>query len=365
MMHGIGDTIRQESTLGPQRSVWQNRTIDVCSVHAEGVLGGRYARLMQAPDVEHAAARWSGSGRVTRPARRIVSLLPSATEIVCALGLADRLVAITHECDFPLQALVDVPRITANRMPPEISGSREIDAAVRSSLAAGHGIYALDEARMAELGPDLILTQELCRVCAVAYPTVLEAARSAGGADGPVVVSLEPHSLTDVLATIEVVARFAGAEERAARLVTGLRSRLAAIERPHRSPRVAMIEWLDPLFAPGHWVPDQVERAGGASVIGWAGEPSRELAWASLADADPEIVVLGLCGFDLATSLAEWSSFDPPEPLIATTAWRDGQLWAIDGSAHVSRPGPRLVDGIEILAAILAGRPDVRAAKLT
>jgi iron complex transport system substrate-binding protein len=319
----------------------------------------------QAPGVEHPAARWSGPGRSAQPARRIISLLPSATEIVCALGLANRLVAITHECDFPPQALVDVPRITANRLPPEVIGSREIDAAVRSSLAAGHGIYALDEARMAELEPDLILTQELCRVCAVAYPTVLEAARSAGGTDGPVIVSLEPHSLDDVLATIQVVARLAGAEERGRALVAELRRRLAAVERPDRSPRVAMIEWLDPLFAPGHWVPEQVERAGGTPVIGWAGEPSRELAWTALADADPEVVVLGLCGFDLATSLAAWASFVPPEPFTATTAWREGELWAIDGSAYVSRPGPRLVDGVVILATVLAGRPDARAVRLT
>jgi len=320
---------------------------------------------LQTPDVEHPAARWSGSGRGSRPARRIVSLLPSATEIVCALGLADRLVAVTHECDHPSEAITDVPRITANRLPPEVSGSREIDAAVRSSLASGHGIYDLDEARMASLQPDLILTQELCRVCAVAYPTVLEAARSAGGADGPVVVSLEPHSLPDVLATIEIVAGLAGIEERGGQVVADLRRRLAAIEPPHRSSRVAMVEWLDPLFAPGHWVPEQVERAGGRPVIGWAGEPSRELAWTAVAEADPQVLVLGLCGFDLATSLREWTSFTPPASLRATAAWRDGELWAIDGSAYVSRPGPRLVDGIEILAAVLAGRPDPRAAKLS
>ena len=316
-----------------------------------GRIAGKTDRVTEtARPVEHPAARWTGSGRAARPARRIVSLLPSATEIVCALGLADRLVAITHECDFPPEALEDVARITANRLPPEVSGSREIDAAVRSAMTSGHGIYDLDEGRMAELEPDLILTQELCRVCAVSYPTVLEAARSAGGADGPVVVSLEPHSLTDVLATIEIVAGLAGDEGRGKALAEDLRRRLTAIDPPHGSPRVAMIEWLDPLFAPGHWVPEQVERAGGRSVIGWAGEPSRDLAWSALAEADPDVVVLGLCGFDLATSLREWAAFSPPEALMATTAWREGQLWAIDGSAYVSRPGPRLVDGVELLA---------------
>lgn len=319
---------------------------------------------MLTPGTEHPAARWSGTGRATRPVRRIVSLLPSATEIACALGLADRLVAITHECDFPPDALVDVPRITANRLPPEVSGSRDIDAAVRSSLATGHGIYALDEARLADLAPDLVLTQELCRVCAVAYPTVLAAARSAGGADEPLVVSLEPHSLDDVLATTEIVARFAGVEERGAQLVAALRRRLAAIPRPHRSRRVAMVEWLDPLFAPGHWVPEQIERAGGTPILGRAGARSREAPWDAVHRADPEVVVLGLCGFDLATSLAEWAAFEPPGPLRATTAWRTGEVWAIDGSAYVSRPGPRLVDGVEILANLLAGVPDARAVRL-
>ena len=315
-------------------------------------------------DVEHPAARWSGPGRLDGQARRIVSLLPSATEIVCALGLGDRLVAITHECDFPSDALVDVPRITANRLPPEIIGSRAIDTAVRSSLASGHGIYALDEGRLAEVQPDLILTQELCRVCAVAYPTVVQAARSAGGADSPLVVSLEPHSFTDVLATLVIVARLAGVQERGEQLVSHLRRRLAAIERPHRAPRVAVVEWLDPLFAPGHWVPEQVELAGGTPIIGWAREPSRELPWSDLAAANPEFLVLGLCGFDLPTSVREWESFDPPPSLATAVAWRRGELWAIDGSAYVSRPGPRLVDGVETLAALLAGRPDERAARL-
>jgi iron complex transport system substrate-binding protein len=185
-----------------------------------------------------------------------------------------------------------------------------------------------------------------------------------GGDDGPVVVSLEPHSLTDVFATIELVADLAGVGERGRGLVADLRRRLDAIERLARAPLVAVIEWLDPLFAPGHWVPEQVELAGGVPVIGWAGEPSRELDWPAVAKVDPEIIVLGLCGFDLAASVSEWESFEPPDALIATSAWRNGQLWAIDGSAYVSRPGPRLVDGVEVLAALLSGRPDTRVVRL-
>ena len=128
--------------------------------------------------------------------------------------------------------------------------------------------------------------------------------------------------------------------------------------------RVALVEWLSPLFAPGHWVPEQVERAGGVSVIGQAGERSRESSWEALAAADPEVVVLGLCGFDLPRSLEEWAAFEVPEPLTRTRAWQSGELWAIDGSAYVSRPGPRLVDGVEVLAAVLAGGVDARAVRL-
>ena len=314
--------------------------------------------------VQHPARSWRGTGRLTRPAERIVSLLPSATEIVCALGLADRLVAVTHECDYPPEAIDGLPRITGNLLPLEVQGSREIDAAVRAAVGGGHGLYSIDDARLVDLEPDLILTQELCSVCAVAYPAVLEAARAAGGEDGPMVVSLEPHRLDDVFATIKLVGRLAGVGERAGPLVDSLRRRLRQVQPPARRPRVAVIEWLDPLFAPGHWVPEQVELAGGQSAFGTIGERSVEGEWDAMAAADPEIVVLGLCGFDLEHSLAEWSGFEAPEALRATTAWRDGQVWAIDGSGYVSRPGPRLVDGVEILAAILAGRPDPRAVRI-
>jgi len=315
-------------------------------------------------DIEHRPARSSGPGRLAAPARRIVSLLPSATEIVCALGLSQRLLAVSHECDFPPEAVAGLPRMTADRIPPTTRRSAEIDAAVRAALVAGHGLYALDEPLLVRLAPDLVLTQELCRVCAVSYPTVLQAARAAGGAGAPLVVSLEPQGLADVLATIELVATLAGVEARGERVTAALRARLAAVDPPTQRPDVALVEWLDPLFAPGHWVPEQIERAGGESVIGVSGERSRESSWEALAAADPDVVVLGLCGFDLPRTLDEWSAFEPPEPLTRTKAWRDGQIWAIDGYAYVSRPGPRLVDGVEILAAVLAGRPDPRAIRL-
>jgi len=310
----------------------------------------------------HPAQAWSGTGELARPARRIVSLLPSATEIVCALGLANRLVAVTHECDYPPGAFADTPRVTSSLIPDELRRSEEIDAAVRSAVASG--LYALDDAEMARLEPDLLLTQELCHVCAVAYPRVLEAARLAGGKEGPMVVSLEPHSVSDVLATIQLVAELAGVEQRGTELVASLEARLKAVNKTTQMPRVALIEWLSPLFAPGHWVPEQVRLAGGLPVIGEAGERSREASSEALAEAAPDVIVLGLCGFDLDRTVEEWSSFDPPEPMKRTLAWRDGEVWAIDGSAYVSRPGPRLVDGVEVLASVLSGRPDLRAMRL-
>ena len=217
---------------------------------------------------------------------------------------------------------------------------------------------------MGAVSPDLILTQELCEVCAVAYPRVVDAARIAGGGSSPMIVSLEPHSMEDVLATIELVAGLAGVPERGTRLVAELEGRLEDVPRPPRRRRTAVVEWLSPPFAPGHWVPEQVELAGGESVIGQAGERSRESSWAAVAASDPEIMVLGLCGFDLARTLDEWRAVTPPAELVGTRAQSAGQIWAIDGSAYVSRPGPRLVAGVEIMASILSGSADDRAIRV-
>jgi iron complex transport system substrate-binding protein len=315
--------------------------------------------------VDHPAARFSGPATLERPVRRIVSLLPSATEIVCALGLADRLVGVTHECDFPPDAIEGLPRLTADRLPEsDRTSSAAIDSAVRAALADGHGLYSLDDGRLRDLGPDLILTQELCRVCAVSYGTVLSAARATGGGDAPLILSLEPTSLASVLETIGLVSELCGVAERGSALVASLQRRLAPIRSMPGRPRVAVVEWLDPLFAPGHWVPDQVAAAGGDAVFGTPGERSREATWETLAATRPDAVVLALCGFDLPRTLDEWAAFEAPAPLRTTPAGADAQLWAIDGSAYVSRPGPRLVDGVEILAGILRGASDTRAVRL-
>lgn len=312
---------------------------------------------------DHPVARLSGPGRLGRPARRIVSLLPSATEIVAALGLTDRLVGITHECDHPPE-ITHLPRLTSDLITAATT-SRQIDAAVRDALSDGHGLYRLDAPQLAALRPDLVLTQELCSVCAVSYPAVMEAALLAGGgAQEPLVVSLEPHRMHDVLASIELVARLCHAEEAGTELLDRLRHQLGAVARPAMARPAAIVEWLDPLFAPGHWVPDQLTAAGGRSVFGMAGARSVESNWEALAEADPEIVILGLCGFDLARTRAEWASFDAPAALRSTRAWAEGEVWALDGSAYVSRPGPRLVDGVEIMADILRGAVDDRALRL-
>ncbi|MGH2383062.1 MAG: ABC transporter substrate-binding protein [Candidatus Limnocylindria bacterium] len=312
---------------------------------------------------DHPIARLSRPAGLGRGARRIVSLLPSATEIVAALGLTERLVGITHECDYPPD-IGHLPRLTADLTTPA-SSSREIDAAVREALSDGHGLYRLDAPELAALRPDLVLTQELCSVCAIAYPAVMEAARMAGGrGDEPLVVSLEPHRLEDVLASIELVARLCNAEVAGRELLGRLRHRLSTVQRTTVTRRAALVEWLDPLFAPGHWVPDQLTAAGGQSVFGTAGARSVESSWEALAEADPDVVILGLCGFDLARTRAEWASFNPPTALRSTRAWAEGEVWALDGSAYVSRPGPRLVDGVEIMADILRGPADDRAFRL-
>ena len=311
----------------------------------------------------HPVARLSGPPRQGRRARRIVSLLPSATEIVAALGLTDRLVGITHECDHP-PGIGHLPRLTGD-LTTGGGTSREIDTAVREALTDGHGLYRLDAPELAALQPDLVLTQELCSVCAVAYPAVMEAARlTGGGEDEPLVVSLEPHRLEDVFASIELVARLCNAQEAGSELLGRLRHRLSSVQRTTVTQRAALVEWLDPLFAPGHWVPDQLTAAGARSVFGASGARSVESSWEALAEADPDVVILGLCGFDLARTRAEWAAFDPPTALQSTRAWADGEIWALDGSAYVSRPGPRLVDGVEIMAEILRGTAAHRAFRL-
>jgi iron complex transport system substrate-binding protein len=289
---------------------------------------------------------------------RIVSLLPSATEIVCALGLGDELVGVTHECDYP-PAVKGTPVVTRDARPTAGAPSAEIHRLVTDSMHGGSSLYALDEEALAAAKPDLIITQELCRVCAVSYEEVNAVARAI---DADIrVVSLEPTSIEGIFHSISTVGAMTEAEDAAVALVGKLRQRLKKVETKvekrrsggFRAPRAVALEWLDPPFAAGHWVPEQVQRAGAWEVLGDAGAKSRETTWAAFREVDPELLFLVPCGFDLRETVAEWSRTPRPASFEETIAAQAQRIFAIDGSAYFSRPGPRVIDGIELLAEII------------
>jgi iron complex transport system substrate-binding protein len=289
---------------------------------------------------------------------KIVSLLPSATEIVCALGLEDSLVGITHECDFP-KHIVDRPPLTASRISHESMSSNEIDHAVRSQLD-GHGsIYDLDTERLAEINPDLILTQELCDVCAVSYSHVEKAAKMYV-ADAKV-VSLEPNTIADIFDNIRMVGELTGMERKAAEVVNELEARLEAVrsktELIENKRRVFMLEWLEPPFSPGHWVPEQVAIAGGDSLLGNVGERSVTTTYNAIRESNPEIMVLIPCGYYTHDILRQLESTVFPANWKEIDAVRYGEVWALDATSYFSRPAPRVVNGAEILAKIF--HPDI------
>lgn len=290
---------------------------------------------------------------------RIVSLLPSATEICFALGLGDEVVGRTHECDYPPEAL-DVPVLTVDAGATATATSRQINDRVAASIHGGESIYRLDVGALAAADPDLILTQELCEVCAVSYRDVADAVRLAG--TDSEIVSLEPTSIEGIFNSISTVGAMAEAEDEAVGLIEILRERLARVENrvlerrlaglPPR--RVVSLEWLDPPFAAGHWVPEQVRRAGGWDLLGNAGEPSIETTWERVRDVEPEMLVLMPCGFDTSRTAAEWRATGRSLPgwVQELGAVRSGEVYAVDGSAYFSRPGPRVIDGIAVLAEI-------------
>jgi iron complex transport system substrate-binding protein len=286
---------------------------------------------------------------------RIVSLVPSATEIVFALGLGDELVGVSEDCDYPPDVR-HVPVVSRRTQDLTTSSSGEIHAAIEAAMHNHEPLYALDDAVLAAVEPDLILTQELCRVCAVGYREVNEVARRL---DGDVtVVSLEPTSIEGILNSIQTVGAMTEAEDAAIDVVEGLRERLQAVaeivvgRRDHgfAAPRVAAVEWLDPPFAVGHWVPEQVRLAGGWELLGDEGGKSVETTWSALAEVDPEVLVLMPCGYGLADTIAEWARSPRPDGWADLRAVRDRRVFAVDGSGLFSRPGPRVVDGVEVLA---------------
>jgi iron complex transport system substrate-binding protein len=282
---------------------------------------------------------------------RIVSLVPHATELLFALGLGDDVVAVTHECDHPAQAL-ELPRVTKDRLPPGLTAA-EIDAAVRASVAGENTIYELDTELLHELEPDLIVTQELCPVCAVSYDEVVREAEQIESC--PKVIALDPKTIGETMGDIRTIAAATGTRDAALDLVARQRARIdrvrVAVKDADR-PSVVAIEWFDPVFVAGHWTPQLIELAGGVDVLGFPGEHSEQMSWEAVAAAQPDVVVCMPCGYDAQRSLAEAQQF--AEPLRSVGARR---VVAVDAAAYFSRPGPRLVDGLELMAHVL--HPDL------
>lgn len=284
---------------------------------------------------------------------RLVSLLPSATEIVFALGLGDSLVGVTHECDYPAEAL-RLTRVTRSHIPPGIS-SAAIDRAVSSTLTSTGTLYELDLAALRDLRPDLILTQRLCDVCAVSFDRVQEAVASLPGQ--PTVLNLEPHSLEEILGNILSVGRAAGAGATADQVVRNLQDRIEAVRRTaaaaREHPRVVCLEWVDPPYCGGHWMPELVEIAGGRDGLAARHRPSHRIDWKQVIDFAPEVLVLTCCGFPLERVLDEGVELAKYPAFNDLPAVRAGRVFATDGSAYFSRPGPRIVDSLEILAHLI------------
>ncbi len=285
---------------------------------------------------------------------RIVSLLPSATEIVFALGLGDELVGRTHACDYPPEVEA-VPVVTRSTLPAGLS-SRQIDRRVRRLLAAGSAPYGLDVDALQAAAPDLVLTQDVCAGCAVTRPQAVEALRACG-LDAEV-VSLEPTSIEGILHAITTVGAMTSAEDEAIGLVELLRERLGAIEEQVqrrraagvRASRVVTLEWLAPPFASGHWLPEQVRRAGGWDVLGREGQRAAQTSWRAVIEVDPEQVLLAPCGFDAQRTADEWARVRRPAGWRQLRAVREGQVFALNAAAYFTRPGPRAIEGIAVLA---------------
>jgi iron complex transport system substrate-binding protein len=284
---------------------------------------------------------------------KIVSLLPSATEIVFALGLGEDLRGVSFECDYPAPARA-VAVVSGTALPTDGSLSAlEIDSEVSARVAAGESIYTLDDALIRAIDPDLILAQDLCQVCAVPSGAVEEALDVIGC--HAQVVSLDPGRLDEVIACVGTVGAATGTDAGAAALMEALRARVDAVRqrvRGRQRPRVLVLEWQDPPFNAGHWVPDQVEAAGGVPVLADAGVRSRRLTWEEIGTTDVDITIFMPCGFDLEGAVAQ-----APGLLAHPLAAKLGQIVAVDANAYFSRPGPRVVDGVELLEELLHGAP--------
>jgi iron complex transport system substrate-binding protein len=285
---------------------------------------------------------------------RLATLLPSATEIACALGLGDRIVGVSHECDYPAE-IVGRPVLTEPKLDPR-GTSAEIDAAVRRLVRDGLSVYRIREDELRAARPDLIVTQEQCEVCAVSYDDVVGAVRDWLG--HPVeIVSLKPDTLDDIFADFERVAAAAGVGEAGRALVDRSRQRIERLRRGTKHvrsrPRVACLEWLDPLMAAGNWIPEMIELAGGASDLAPAGKHSPTLTWERLVEYAPDVVILMPCGFDLEQTRRELPRLSARAEWRALPAVRNGRAYSVDGNAYLNRPGPRIVESAELLAGLI------------
>ncbi|MFO0706934.1 MAG: cobalamin-binding protein [Nitrospira sp.] len=288
-------------------------------------------------------------------AMRIVSLLPSATEIVCALGLEDRLVGVTHECDYP-EPVQRLPKVTRTVIPVD-APSKEIDRLVSEQVQTTKALYRLDVPLLRSLRPDVIVTQSLCDVCAVAPNEVQAALAQLPGS--PLVVNLEPQSVDGVFDSIRQVASAAGVSGDA--VIRRLQTRVEMVARRSATitarPRMALLEWLDPPFSSGHWSPELVRLAGGVEGLGKEGQPSRRLRWEEVAAWAPEVVVVACCGFSVERAMQDLAAVQASAAWNELPAVRSGRVYVADGSQYFNRPGPRLVESLELLAHAL--HPDL------
>lgn len=285
---------------------------------------------------------------------RICSLVPAATEVLFALGLGDSVVGITHECDWPPEA-AGRPRATATLVQTGDLGSAQIDRAVAQAAGNGDPLYAIEDQVWADIQADVVVTQELCEVCALPAGEVAEAVRAR-----PLdveVLDYSPSTLDGILDAVAGLGSHLGAEGAADEVTSGMRGRLERISRAlagvESSPRVFVTEWLEPPYSAGHWVPDVVAVAGGTDVAGMSGEPSHRMRWTDVAALEPDVVVLAPCGFDLDRTLSEVVPLDLSAHLLGTAARQESRVFALDANATLSRPGPRVVDGAEVLAHLL------------
>jgi iron complex transport system substrate-binding protein len=285
---------------------------------------------------------------------RVVSLLPAATEIVSALGLVDQLVGVSHECDYPAAAGAK-PKVTACEIHAKDISSHDIDQWVSQKLHQGEDLFTLDEKKLHQLQPDLILTQKLCDVCAPAYGSVTALGQTLPGP--PKVLNLEPSCLEDILHNIQEVADALQAKSAATQLLGELRQRIAFVqERAAHAvsqPRVAVIEWLEPVFCSGHWTPGLVEMARGIEVLGRPQQDSGRRTWADVHQAQPDILVIACCGQSASRASEDWNRLQDNPDVQALKPVQQGKVFIADGNAYFSRPGPRVVDTLEILAEII------------